>query len=139
MIDANIAIRNYLLTQTALTALVGTRIYAPLKKDTKAVVPDLPVGTTLPAVTFIIRGGTSTPYTPGITEPSFQFKCFDNDPIDARTVYRALYDSLQGIQNVTVGTYHILSAIEEVQGQDLQDPVIPNLYYVLTFFSIMVR
>jgi len=127
--DTNSVIRAYLVTCGTLTALVGTRIYCPR----------LPENATLPAVSFFTRGGTSTPYIPGIPEPSVQFDCWADNPIDARNVYNKLYDNLQGIQNITVGAYKILSAIEEVQGQDLVDSEIPNYFRVLTFFSIMVR
>ena len=129
MIDSNKAIRDYLVTQTGLTDLVSTRIYNPSLKK----------GYTLPAIAYSIRGGDSDEYIPGIIGPSFQFRCYDDDPIDARAVYRALYDALQGIQNITVGSYKILSSREEVQGQDLIDPDVPRLYYVLTFFSIQLR
>ena len=67
--DINAIIRAYLITQTALTALVGTRIYCPR----------LPEKATLPAISFFTRGGTSTPYIPGIPEPSVQFDCWATD------------------------------------------------------------
>lgn len=184
--NTNTIIRTYLATCTVLTTLVGARIYYPR----------LPENTTLPAVSFFTRGGLSTPYIPGMPEPSVQFDCWADDPIEARKVYRALYDSLQGIQNVSVAvparvigtdgsdydcilahtannrnkpitgaltatywaatggaglgsvwvkgtvyrlTYDILSAIEEVQGQDLVDVEIPNYFRVLTFFRVMIR
>ena len=127
--DTNKIIRTYLLTDTALVALVGQRIYCPR----------LPENATLPAVGDFTRGGTSTPYSPGIPEPSVQFDCWASNPIDAREVYGTLYDALQGIQNITVGSYKILSAIEEVQGQDLVDVEIPNYFRVLTFFRIVIR
>ena len=111
--------------------------------------PRLPEKAVLPAISFFTRGGASTPYIPGIVTPSVQFDCWAKDevalagPIGARGVYRVLYDALQGIQEqaVTVGvnTYRILSAIEEVQGQDLVDTEIPNYFRVLTFFSVMIR
>jgi len=127
--DSNSIIKSYLDTCATLTALVGTRIYCPR----------LPENTTLPAVSFFTRGGTSTPYIPGILNPSVQFDCWADDPIEARSIYRALYDNLQGIQNQTVGSYAILSAIEEVQGQDLVDNEIDNYFRVLCFFSVMIR
>ena len=186
MNDTNSIVRTYLATQTVLTTLVGARIYCPR----------LPENATLPAVSFFTRGGLSTPYIPGMPEPSVQFDCWADNPIEARKVYRALYDSLQGIQNISVvspalvigtdsndytcilahtanernkpitgaltATYwvasgttglgsvwvagtpyrltsEILSAIEEVQGQDLVDTEIPNYFRVLTFFSVMIR
>ncbi len=186
--DINAIIRAYLVTQTALTALVGgatPRIYSPR----------LPEKATLPAVGFFARGGISTPYIPGIVTPSVQFDCWAETSIEARRVYRALYDALQGIQNVSAGTvvvqgtdgvdyqcilahtgtadnkpvtganfatywtatggsnigaawgngiiyptaYQIMSAIEEVQGQDLVDVEVPNYFRTLSFFEIMIR
>ena len=129
--DSNKIIRDYLITCGTLTGILATvnSIYCPR----------LPENTALPAVSFLTRGGTSTPYIPGIPEPSVQFDCWADDPITARNVYNKLYDNLQGIQNVTVGAYQIMSAIEEVQGQDLVDELVPGYFRTLTFFSIMIR
>ena len=132
-IDTNTVIRNYLVDQTTLTDIIEEKIYCPR----------LPENVELPALGFFTRGGISTPYIPGIVTPSIQFDCWGDSPIVARTVYRALYDVLQGIQNqpVTVddSDYVILGAQEEVQGQDLQDIDIPEYYRVLAMFSIMIR
>jgi len=135
MTDTNQIIRAYLATCATLIALIGgatPRIYCPR----------LPEDATLPAVSFFTRGGTSTPYIPDIPEPSVQFDCWAGDPITARNIYDKLYDNLQGIQNqeVTIGanTYKILSAIEEVHGQDLKDEI-PGYFRVLTFFRIKIR
>lgn len=131
--DTNEIIRKYLLTCTALTDLVDERIYCPRA----------PENASLPNVTFFTRGGLSTPYIPDFVSPSKQFDCWDDDPIDAREVYRALYDSLQGIQNIPVTidstTHYIASAIEEVQGQDLVDVDIPGRFRVLSFWIVMVK
>ncbi len=131
--DSNTIIRTYLLAQSTLTDVVSTRIY----------VPRLPEDTELPAIGFFTRGGINNPYIPGIVEPSVQFDCWADTFLEARMVYRALYDVLQGIQNQTVtvdGTdYIIWSAIEEVQGQDLVDTEIPKYFRVLTFFRFMIK
>ena len=133
--DSNRIIRSYLITCGTLTTLLATvnSIYCPR----------LPENATLPAVGFFTRGGTSTPYIPDLPSPSVQFDCWADNSIDAREVYRALYDALQGIQNVDVvigvNTYVILSAREEVQGQDLIDDSIPGRFRVLTFFEIQVK
>ena len=132
--DTNSIIRSYLTTASTkvdpLIALVGARIYCPR----------LPENASLPAVSFFTRGGTSTPYIPGIVNPSVQFDCWADNPITARQVYRLLYDALQGIQNIAAGTAQgILSAIEEVQGQDLVDNEIQDYFRVMTFFEIMIR
>lgn len=132
--DTNEIIRAYLVSCGTLTVLVTNA-------DTTFGIycPRLPENAELPAVSFFTRGGTSTPYIPGIVNPSVQFDCWADNLIDAREVYCALYDNLQGIQNQAVGAYKILSAIEEVQGQDLVDVEIPNYFRVLTFFEIMIR
>lgn len=132
--DTNSIIRAYLVAQTTLTGVLSSvdAIYCPR----------LPENAILPALGFFTRGGSSDPYIPGIVTPSVQFDCWAASPILARQVYRALYDVLQGIQNITVavgGTdYLILSAIEEVQGQDLVDIEVPDYFRVLTFFSMMI-
>jgi len=131
--DTNKIVRDYLVTSATATdpliALVSTRIYSPR----------LAKNHTLPAICFSSRGGITNPHIPGIVEPSYQFRCYDDKPEDARNVYRKLYDALQGIQNIEVGSYDIMSAIEEVQGQDREDDEIPGYFYVLTFFRIMIR
>lgn len=134
--DSNKIIRAYLVTQATLTALVGgatPRIYCPR----------LPENADLPAVSFFTRGGISNPHIEKIVNPSVQIQCWADSPIGARKVYDALFTVLQGIQmtNVVVGgtTYAILSAIEEVQGQDLVDVEIPNYFNVLSFFEFMIR
>ena len=142
--DTNAIIYAYLVTQATLTNLIGgatPRIYCPR----------LPENATLPAVSFFTRGGTSNPHIKPIPTPSIQFNCwaldYRNAPthasIRAREIYRALYDVFQGLQDqdVVVGgtTYRILSAMEETQGQDMVDVEIPEYFYVLTFFSVMIR
>ncbi len=131
--DTNKIIQVYLLTQATLTDIIGDRVCSPRLYE----------NCPLPALGFFTRGGSSTPYIPGIVTPSIQFDCWGDSPIVARQVYRALYDALQGVQNqlVTVdgSDYMILSAIEEVQGQDLQDVDVPAYFRVLTSFSMMIR
>ena len=131
--NTNTIIRTYLTTASTLAdpliALIAGRIYCPRA----------PENATLPNVTYFTRGGRSTPYIPDLPSPSIQFDCWADDPIEARVIYGTLYDALQGIQNVAVGSNTILSAIEEVQGQDLVDTDIPGRFRVLSFWEIMVK
>ncbi len=135
--DSNAIVREYLASNTkaaTLQALVGARIITPrLSQDTA-----------LPALGFRTAGGPSSPYIPGIVEPSIQFDCWDDNAIGSRAVYNALYDALQGMERTAVivdgTTYYILSAIEEVQGQDvIEDVGIPEYFRVLAFFRFMIR
>jgi len=127
--DTNTILREYLLTQTDLTDLVVQRIYCPRA----------PENADLPNITFFTRGGRSTPYIPDLPSPSIQFDCWADDSIKAREIYRALYNALQGIQNVTVDSNTIMSAIEEVHGQDLVDTDIPGRFRVLSFWEIIIK
>ena len=131
--DVNSILRAYLVSQASLTSIVDTRIYCPR----------LPENCELPAISYFVRGGASTPYIPPIVTPSFQIDCWADNPIDARNVYRKLYEVLHGIQNIDVvlggTTYRILSAREEVQGQDLQDEEIPGYFRVISFWEVMIR
>ncbi|KKL78366.1 hypothetical protein LCGC14_2025530 [marine sediment metagenome] len=137
LVDTNRLIRQYLTTAAALTnpliALVGARIYCPR----------LPENATLPAVSYFTRGGTADPIHPKYTSPSVQFDCWAANSIDAREVYRTLYDAMQGLVSVSItvaGTaYYIMKVREEVQGQDLVDTEIQNYFRVLTFYSITIR
>jgi len=123
----------WLRAQAPLVAIVGARIYAPRLNE----------NATLPALSFFIRGGTANPHIPPIPEPGFQFDCWGRNSMEARSVYIALYDALQGAQDasvvVGVTTYRLMSGIEEVQGQDIQ-PVDPHDYHrVLGLFRVMME
>ena len=75
--------------------------------------------------------------------PSFQIDCWATDSIVTEKIYGALYDCLQGIQNVPVvigaDTYYIMSAIEETQAQTLQDIDIPTRFRTLAFFKVIIK
>lgn len=141
MVDTNALIRAHLLTSSVLTdpliALIGgiasPRLYCPR----------LPENAILPAVSFFTRGGVADAEVPSIFSPSVQFDCWADNPIDAREVYRALYDALQGLDSVSItvdGTiYYIMKAREEVHGQDLVDIDILGYFRVLTFYSITIK
>lgn len=140
LVDTNRLIRDYLLIPSALTnpliALIGgatPRLYCPR----------LPENALLPAISYFTRGGLSNAEVPNVFSPSVQFDCWAESLIDAREVYRALYDALHGLGNVGITiagtTYYITKAREEVQGQDFQDVDIPRYFRVLTFYSITIR
>ena len=141
LVDTNRLIRTYLTTASVLAdpliALLGgagsERLYCPR----------VPENATLPAISFFSRGGSADTEVPKIFSSSVQFDCWADNPIDAREVYRLLYDCLQGLDSepVTIDLilYYIMKAREEVHGQDLVDVEIPNYFRVLTFYSITIR
>ncbi len=131
--DPNAILRVWIAAQPALIALVGSRIYSPR----------VPEGIPLPALAFFCHGGNSNAHIRPIVEPAYQIDCWGRNPIEARSVYTAVYDALQGAeqQSVVVGgtTYRILSAVEEMPGQDLQE-VDPHDYHrVVGFFQLVIQ
>ena len=135
MIDTNVILRAYLAADLGIIAL-----FAP--DPPRVYCPRLPENAKLPAVGLFVRGGSSTPYIPGIVSPSFQIDCWDDNLIGARLLYRTVYSALQGIQQqaVVIGlnTYYIKSAREEVQGVDMVDIEVPSYFRVLTFFEVII-
>ena len=100
LVDTNRLIRTYLTTSAALTdpllnligGVANPRLYCPrLTSDA-----------TLPAISYFTRGGIASAELPHIFSPSVQFDCWADNSIDAREVYRKLYDALQGLGSITV-------------------------------------
>lgn len=124
MNDAGSIIRTALLTQTALTAVIGTRLWAERSTPIADYKPD-----DGGAIAFRMRGG-GVMYRAGLMFPSVQFKCWGVDEFTANSVYRTLFDVLH---DQAFGG--IRSAYMEVLGQTVleQDTEWP---FVLTFFTI---
>ena len=133
MIDTASVIRDYLLSDTALAALVGERIWA------ERVVP--PAGYTPsvgPSIVFRNRGGQVLAQG-SVVAPSVQFKCYapaDSLPaeVNANAVYRALYDAIER----DGGGYGVKSCTVEVLGQTLSEPD-TGWIFVLTFASFWMN
>lgn len=117
MIDPNNALRALLLADTGVSGLVGDRIYAPtIPQDFN---PSQGLG-----LAISTRGGTAEDECPILTL-SMQFVAWapTDEGINARAVYRAVFDALHGKNNIDLGQLgYVLSAMEEVAGQDGADP-----------------
>jgi hypothetical protein len=132
MTDTNAVLIEHLKgTNTILYTLVGTRIYCPR----------VPAGFTnaQPALEVMRRSGTSKRVHAEHT-CSFQIKCYggSQNPGDAETVYRALYDRLHNQQGVNTTSGNIMMAVEEIIGQSLSEPD-TGWPFVLTFWNVQIR
>lgn len=126
MIDAPAVIRDYLTSQSALTALTSTRIWAERATPMTGYAP-IQGG----AIAFRIRGGVPI-YRGSLVSSSVQFKCYGANEAGANTVYRALFDVLH---NTNGGA--IKSAYMDILGQTLSEPnTTPPWWFVLTFYTI---
>ena len=101
MADVHAAIRGYLAGVSAITTLVGTRIYAV----------DLPQGVTLPAVTVQVFASEHLHDISGAAGLAFmrvRVTAHDDDLVDANTLADAIREALQG-KSGTVGSEFIQS------------------------------
>ena len=116
MIDVHDVIRDYLLTVSGVTDLVGTRIYAgrDVPPSSFSLVDD---GA---CIAFRVRGGDED-YEGALLTPSVQFKCYGQTDLEANTVYRALDDALQ-VQHLMPdpGQYAADLAVASLGERDLQ-------------------
>ncbi len=132
MIDTNATFRSWLTTSAAIVALVGDNINCP----------DLPAGANPAAgekwISFFSRGGTADLYVPFLTS-ALQLKAWARTAVEAREIYRAVFDLVHGASAVDLGVDgFIVCAWEQVQGQDLSDPD-TGWATVLAFFDVTIR
>jgi len=124
MTDVEAVIRAYLVTVTALTTLVGQRVYASV---------DLPAGYTPAgdgsAILFGVRGGDQA-YSSRQLHPSVQFRCYAETEAKARSVAEALYDALNDAHGLG-----FRYARMETLPQLLREPEV-DWPYCLCFFRV---
>lgn len=110
MRDPRLTFRQYLLSLTGLTALVGTRIYCD----------PLPNKAALPAVTYFTQSTLEEEGFP-IQEVTATVHCFGKNEQEARGVFGALVTALQaeGADEVTIGG-EVLSGID-MEGSETTD------------------
>lgn len=134
MIDPTLAIIAWLQTDSAITAAVGENIFAPV----------LPEGTSMvdgqqAAIVVRKRGGHSHPEIPPLLGPSFEVECWAYESPNATALYGLVRDLVHGANNVNLGAAgYIISAQEEIPGQDIIDPD-THWPYVLAIFQILLR
>jgi hypothetical protein len=117
MIDPHDALRAYLIAASPLrTLLGGDFVFAPE-------VPATFTGLTMPekAISFRVTGGLSNPYAK-TQSARVTFRCWGTTSDEARDVYAALYDRLNGQQGLVVGSVAIHGADEDSPGEPLEDP-----------------
>jgi hypothetical protein len=117
MIDPHDALRAYLIAASPLRTLLGGNfVFTPE-------VPATYTGLTMPdkAISFRITGGLSHPYNK-TQSARVAFRCWGTTSDEARDVYAALYDRLNGQQGLVVGSVAIHGADEDSPGEPLEDP-----------------
>jgi hypothetical protein len=130
MIDAHDALRAYLIAASPLRTLLGGNF---------VFVPEIPAsytGLQMPekAISFRISGGQSLPYNK-TQRARVAFRCWGTTSDEARDVYAALYDRLNGQQGLVVGNVAIHGADEDIPGEPLEDPD-TGWPYIFTVYTV---
>lgn len=130
MIDAAKTLNDYLLTQTALTALIGTRLWAemdtPPEKQYK---PHDGAG-----IVFKSAGGPGLEAGDRVIAVRWQFKIYGKDIYAIRSAYLALVDALHDVR----GRGGILGSSLETPGVPLEEPD-THWLFMLTFFMTRMK
>lgn len=132
MLNPNRTLRVYLLSQPAVTDLVGVNIaYPGLPKGLDCAAGDK-------ALVLTRSGGTTGVETP-LSEIRFQMRAWARTAPEANAIYAALFDVLHGVSRIDLGNDgFIVCAYEEMPPQDLTDPD-SGWETVLGYFRVMVR
>ena len=118
---------DFLLAQSALTALTSTRIWSDVDVPPEGYKPSDGVG-----ICFRVRGGVD--HDPSvIVDPSFQFKIYGATEAIARQAARVLHDNFNEKAN-----QHILTVRRETLPVPLKEPD-AGWTYALVFYRVMVR
>ena len=118
---------DFLLAQSALTAITSTRIWSDVDVPPEGYKPSVGVG-----ICFRVRGGVD--HDPSvIVDPSFQFKIYGATEAIARQAARVLHDNFNEKANKD-----ILTVRRETLPVPLKEPD-AGWTYALVFYKVMVR
>jgi hypothetical protein len=138
VVDAAVLVREHLLNQAAVVALLGTNANGSIYCS-----PDLPshfdpkLG---PGIQIFRSGGMSNPEIPPMVNARVQIRVWaDAKKFQvAADVHGAIFDTLQGVTNVSLTDGTLLSAIEATGPQEMTDPV--TLWVSInSFYAVMAR
>lgn len=127
MIDAADVLRDYLLTNTAITTLVGTRIWAPMTYPPDGYKPSQGA-----ALVFKTRGGAPD-YTQAHMLLSWQIKSYGATLLVASALDRAVADALFDAR-----WGDILESSMEQAGQSIPEPD-TDWPCILSFYATRMR
>ncbi len=129
MINHPVDLRNFFLTLSTVTNLVGSRIYA--LRETPPQNYTLTDGA---AIVYKPRGGLQD-YSSVVHTVSYMFKFYDQSELDAWNLYRTFYDAVNDAHPAGSNIYQIR---QETEGQPLIEPDV-EWPFVLAFFEIKYR
>jgi hypothetical protein len=126
MVNPLASVRTYLLTATALTTLVSTRIYWGTTMPAGYAVD------TGPAILINSRGGAQD-YTSKVLYPTLVLQCIAKDDLVAFNVAKALYDALNDHHD-----YLIMAARQSIHPQLIFDSE-TGFHIALVYYETQIR
>lgn len=138
MVDVAILIREHLLTQAAVTALLGTNANSSIYAA-----PDMPEHFDAeqgPAIQIIRAGGLTHPEILELVDARIQLRVWaDQQKYQlVSDVYGAVHDALHGLNEATLTDGTILSALEITGPQEMTDPD-TSWVTINSFYQVMAR
>lgn len=125
--DETKAVLDFLLAQSALTAVTSTRIWADRDEPPTGYTPGQG-----PGICFKVRGGNDG--NPSVLiHPSFQFKVYGIDERTARSAALVLHDNFNEKADA-----NIMTVYRETLPVTLQEPD-AEWIYALVFYKVMIR
>ena len=111
MIDVELAVRTWLLTESAVTDQVSTRIYCS-PGIARSEVPNMP----RKALTIYENAGPGTERKLPEAVANVQIRCYGATSLEARAVYNALHGVMQRASHERPATGQLLSTVHELSG-----------------------
>jgi hypothetical protein len=138
MVDVPVLVREHLLTQAAVTALLGTNANSSIYAA-----PDMPQtfdAAKGPAIQIIRAGGLTHPEILELVEARIQLRVWaDQQKYQlVSDVYGAVHDALHGLNGISLTDGTILSATEVTGPQEMTDPD-TSWVTINSFYQVMAR
>jgi hypothetical protein len=138
MVDVAILIREHLLNQAAVIALLGTNVNQSIYAASD--LPEYFNADLGPGIQIFRSGGTSHPEILQVVNARVQIRVWAGQEkyVLAAQVYGAINDALHGVTGVTLPDGVILSALETTGPQEMTDPD-SSWATINSFYAVMAR
>lgn len=139
MVDVNQVVGEYLLSQSEVTALLGTNLGGSIYWGFS--LPEHFDPNLGPAIQIYRMGGKSHEEILPLVDPHMHIRCWAavEDAGLAAQVYSAVHDVLHGLCNATVADGTILRALEVSGPFDFTDPDNAGWVAVYGFYQVMAH
>lgn len=139
MVDANLLVRNYLLSQTSVTSLLGTNANGSIYASNA--IPENVDAAKGPFIQLFRSGGKSHEEILPVTIPRMQIRVWADAGKNrvAANLYGAIHDVLHGANNIVTADGVIMSAREDLGPQEMPADEDTKWVSVNSFYEIKAR